>query len=126
MLAEFNVIAFLATGNAERCKTFYRDVLQLQFISEDRFALEFKIKETILRIQKVKNVSAPEYTALGWGVLNISREVEDLTKRGVTFSHYKWMKQDKNGIWTSPSGARVAWFEDPDHHVLSITQITQD
>jgi predicted enzyme related to lactoylglutathione lyase len=25
-------------------------------------------------------------------------------------------------IWTSPSGARVAWFKDPDGNLLSITE----
>jgi hypothetical protein len=31
---------------------------------------------------------------------------------------------DKNpqGIWTSPSGARIAWFHDPDGNVLSLTE----
>jgi len=32
------------------------------------------------------------------------------------------MEQDTRGIWTSPSGARVAWFRDPDGNVLSLTQ----
>ena len=26
------------------------------------------------------------------------------------------------GVWQSPSGARVAWFKDPDGNILSITQ----
>ena len=30
--------------------------------------------------------------------------------------------QDELGIWTTPSGARVAWFTDPDGNVLSLTQ----
>jgi predicted enzyme related to lactoylglutathione lyase len=32
------------------------------------------------------------------------------------------MGQDKNGIWNSPSGARIAWFNDPDGNTLSLTQ----
>jgi predicted enzyme related to lactoylglutathione lyase len=32
------------------------------------------------------------------------------------------MDQDANGIWKSPSGAKVAWFKDPDGNILSITQ----
>ena len=27
------------------------------------------------------------------------------------------------GVWKSPSGARVAWFKDPDGHTLSLTQL---
>jgi predicted enzyme related to lactoylglutathione lyase len=29
---------------------------------------------------------------------------------------------DPRGIWNSPSGARVAWFKDPDGNVLSVTE----
>jgi len=30
--------------------------------------------------------------------------------------------QDADGIWPAPSGALVAWFRDPDGHVLALTQ----
>ena len=29
---------------------------------------------------------------------------------------------DAKGIWTAPSGARIAWFKDPDGNVLSLTE----
>jgi hypothetical protein len=32
------------------------------------------------------------------------------------------MQQSEAGIWTSPSGAKVAWFKDPDGNVLSVTE----
>jgi predicted enzyme related to lactoylglutathione lyase len=32
------------------------------------------------------------------------------------------MNQDKIGVWSSPSGARIAWFKDPDGNILSITE----
>jgi predicted enzyme related to lactoylglutathione lyase len=32
------------------------------------------------------------------------------------------MPQEELGIWASPSGARVAWFKDPDGNTLSIAQ----
>jgi predicted enzyme related to lactoylglutathione lyase len=32
------------------------------------------------------------------------------------------LEQDLLGVWTSPSGARVAWFKDPDGNTLSLTQ----
>jgi hypothetical protein len=31
------------------------------------------------------------------------------------------MQQDELGIWNSPSGAKVAWFKDPDKNVLSLS-----
>jgi predicted enzyme related to lactoylglutathione lyase len=32
------------------------------------------------------------------------------------------MNQDEDNIWQSPGGAFVAWFHDPDGHILSLTQ----
>jgi hypothetical protein len=40
----------------------------------------------------------------------------------VTFERFAGMSQDSLGIWDSPSGARVAWFKDPDDNILSVTQ----
>jgi len=42
--------------------------------------------------------------------------------KGVTFERYPGMQQDQLGIWKSPSGAKVAWFKDPDGNVLSVTE----
>jgi hypothetical protein len=40
----------------------------------------------------------------------------------VPFTRYDGMSQDEDGIWTAPSGDRVAWFADPDGNNLSLTQ----
>jgi predicted enzyme related to lactoylglutathione lyase len=32
------------------------------------------------------------------------------------------MDQDADGVWTTPDGAKVAWFTDPDGNTLSLTQ----
>jgi hypothetical protein len=75
-----------------------------------------------LRIQKVKRKSKPEYTVLGWHVRDIGREVERLTKADVRFSRFDGMGQDEIGGWHSPSGAKVAWLQDPDGNILSLTE----
>ena len=30
---------------------------------------------------------------------------------------------DGQGVWTAPSGTRVAWFKDPDGNLLSLAQM---
>jgi hypothetical protein len=41
----------------------------------------------------------------------------------VVFLRYPGVNDgDGLGIWTSPSGAKVAWFNDPDGNVLSLTE----
>jgi hypothetical protein len=40
----------------------------------------------------------------------------------LVFTRYPGMAQDELGIWTAPSGSRIAWFKDPDENVLSLAQ----
>jgi catechol 2,3-dioxygenase-like lactoylglutathione lyase family enzyme len=120
-----NAVVFLATENAERSRAFYERMLGLTFVADEPPALVFKVGDRMLRIQKVDHVAAASYTALGWAVSDIRVAVRDLCSQGITFQRYPGMNQDDNGIWQSPSGALIAWFQDPDGHVLSLTQFTR-
>jgi catechol 2,3-dioxygenase-like lactoylglutathione lyase family enzyme len=122
ILASQELVAFLATRDAARAKAFYRDTLELRLVSEDEFALVFDAAGTMLRIATVQELAAAKYTVLGWEVADIVGTAKDLQKAGVKLEHYPGMQQDELGIWNSPSGARVAWFKDPDGNTLSITQ----
>jgi catechol 2,3-dioxygenase-like lactoylglutathione lyase family enzyme len=117
-----NPVLFLATANAERSRAFYERVLGLAFVADEPPALVFQVGGSMLRIQKVEQVHAAPYTALGWAVSDIRRTVERLREAGAVFERYEGMNQDGDGIWPAPSGALVAWFRDPDGHVLSLTQ----
>jgi hypothetical protein len=55
-------------------------------------------------------------------VKDIGQSVELLTAKGVIFNRYDGMDQDQSGVWTTPSGDKVAWFSDPDGNNLSLTQ----
>jgi hypothetical protein len=60
---------------------------------------------------------------LGWQVPDIAQAIRDLTSKGVTMTIYEGYGQDALGVWTSPDGkAKVAWFNDPDGNVLSLTE----
>jgi len=50
--------------------------------------------------------------------------VKSLQQSGVRFERYEGMEQDSLGIWTTPTGAKVAWFKDPDGNLLSVSQHT--
>jgi hypothetical protein len=67
-------------------------------------------------------VAAAKYTILGWQVGDIVQAAKSLEKGHITMERCPGMQQDELGIWKSPSGARVAWFRDPDGNTLSITQ----
>ena len=115
-------ILFLATANAERSRAFYERVLGLAFVADEPPALVFQVGHSMLRIQKVDRVHNVPYTALGWAVPDIRRTVHDLRAAGVVFQRYEGMTQDDDAIWHAPSGALVAWFQDPDGHTLSLAQ----
>ena len=123
MLSNSNVMAFVATTDAAKAREFYEGTLELHLVEDDMFAVVFDLNGIMLRIQKVGEVTAPQYTSLGWQVDDIALEVRRLTERGVSFLRFDGMGgQDELGIWSSPSGAKVAWFKDPDGHTLSLTQ----
>ena len=118
------LIAFVATQDPGRAKVFYRDVLGLRLLSEDPFALVFDAAGTMLRVTTVQKAATAAYTVLGWQVEDIMQTAKNLEAAGVSLERYPGMDQDELGIWTSPGGARIAWFKDPDQNTLSITQFS--
>ncbi len=122
MVTKSKLVAFAATTNGAAARSFYETTLGLPVISDDTFALVLDANGTPLRVQKVQEFSPQPFTTLGWEVSEIRAAVEELGQRGVTFQKYAGMDQDALGIWSSPSGALVAWFKDPDGNTLSLTE----
>jgi catechol 2,3-dioxygenase-like lactoylglutathione lyase family enzyme len=122
MLGENQLVAFVATTDGKRARQFYGETLGLRIISDDDFALVCEANGMPLRIQKVGSLRPQGFTVLGWEVADVEATVDCLVARGVKFERFDGMVQDKRGIWSAPSGARVAWFKDPDGNVLSLTQ----
>ena len=121
-LSSQKLAAFVSTKNPSKAKLFYRDVLGLRLVDEDGFALAFDANGTALRVIIVDKVAVAPYTVLGWQVENIITTAKALLKAGVKFGRYPGMDQDELGVWDAPSGAKVAWFKDPDGNTLSIAQ----
>ncbi len=127
MLELNRIIAFLVTTKPVQAVSFFRDKLGFALVGDDDFALVFDANGTMLRIVKMTDgqFRPAAYTVLGWDVDDAAAAVAELTKRGIAFERYPGMPQDKDGIWTSPSGAKIAWFNDPDENVLSITEFAR-
>jgi len=123
VLGSSKIMAFVATRDPDSAKVFYRDTLALRLVQEQLpFALVFDAHGTMLRVSIVRELHVAPYTVLGWEVTDIVATVKELVEAGVKFTRYPGMQQDELGIWTAPGGARVAWFQDPDGNVLSVTQ----
>ena len=122
MLSFSKIIAFVPTKDAKKARAFYEGLLGLRFISEDQFALVMDAKGIMVRVALVPEFQPQQFTIAGWEVSDIKREVMSLQGHAVRFEKYGMKGQDEQGIWSSPSGAKVAWFKDPDENVLSLTQ----
>ena len=126
MLRDAKLVAFAATTDGKRAADFYGRVLGLEIRSDDEFAIAFDAAGTELRLQKVERFTPHPFTTLGWQVPNVTNAVRTLSARGVVTERYPWMDQDADGIWSAPSGARVAWFKDPDGNLLSVAEYPAD
>ncbi|MFN2636519.1 MAG: VOC family protein [Gemmatimonadaceae bacterium] len=125
MLGKSNLVAFIPSKAPTKSRSFFENVLGLEFVSEDPFAMVLDANGTMIRVANVSNVKdfkpAP-FTILGWDVENIDRTVRQMEKKGVQFERYTGLDQDSLGIWSAPGGAKVAWFKDPDGNLLSVSQ----
>lgn len=122
LLGASHLVAFLATADSERALAFYESVVGLRLLADEPSALVFDANGVMVRIQKVKTVTPAAYTTLGWSVADIATTIKWLSANGIQLERYAGLEQDALGVWTSPSGARIAWFKDPEGHVLSLTQ----
>lgn len=122
-LSAHNIIGFVSIVNVSRAKDFYQGTLGLRLMEEEPpFALVFDANGIMLRLGMAKELAPAHGTVLGWQVPDIVSMVKELELAGVHFERYAGMSQDERGIWTSPTGAKVAWFKDPDGNTLSVSE----
>ena len=126
VLSDYKVGAGLAVSDMDRARNFYERKLGLRVAIDSPGFVQYRCAEDSL----FSIYLSPEHagkateTLASWGVDDIERVVEELTRRGVTFEHYDkpGLKTDEKGIATFEGEAKVAYFKDPDGHTLSIAQ----
>ncbi len=123
LLATATPVTFIMTANAAVSRKFYAEILALPLGIQDDFATVYALSTMILRVTQVPGFVAGPHPVLGWKVADIVASVKALRAKGVAFTIYPGFGQDALGIWTSHGGdAKVAWFNDPDGNVLSLTE----
>jgi len=122
MLGSTDIVAFVPITDSDRARAFYEGVLGLRFVKDDGFALVLDANGIMVRAVKLKESTPVQYTVLGWQVKNIENVVRELRNKGVKFEIFGFFTQDELGIWTAPSGDKVAWFKDPDGNTLSVSE----
>lgn len=121
MLDGADLVAFVGSRDLDVSASFYGEVLGLDLVETSAFANVHSAGGVELRVTLVDQPAAASYTVLGFRVSDIVEAIGSLRAAGVVFNSYEGMEQD-DFVWTSPSGAKVAWFADPDENILSIQQ----
>ena len=124
MLSDATPMGFIAVSDYDKARAFYEGVLGLQVHGQDNFALVLRSGSTLIRMAKPPELVVAPYTIFGWQVVNVDDKVFGLTAKGVKFELYEFLgeAQTPHGVWTAPSGDKVAWFKDPDGNLLSLSQ----
>ncbi|MEL6364927.1 MAG: VOC family protein [Pseudomonadota bacterium] len=123
MLASATAHFFLGTAKADEARAFYGDVLGLELVRDDQYGVVFRCGAGELTLSKLPEVKPAFYTALDWSVDDIEDVHDALRVRGVCFERFDGLVYDDHDTWTTPDGAaRIAWFKDPDGHMLSISE----
>jgi len=122
MLSSNKIVAFVPTKDPAKARSFYEGVLGLRFVKDDGFAMVLDANGIMIRVAKAPEFKPAPFTILGWQVSEIEKVVAALHEKGVHLEIFGFLEQDKLGIWTAPSGDKVAWFKDPDGNVLSVSQ----
>jgi hypothetical protein len=90
-------------------------------VKDDGFALVLEANGIKVRGARVPPPFTPApFTILGWQVPDIEKVVTGLQGKGVQFERFGFFEQDELGIWTAPSGDKVAWFKHG--NILSVSQ----
>jgi catechol 2,3-dioxygenase-like lactoylglutathione lyase family enzyme len=121
MLGSIDIVAFVPTKDADKARAFYEGVLGLRFVKDDGFAMVLDANGIMVRVARAQFTPAP-FTILGWQVPDIEKMATELQAKGVQFERFGFFEQDGLGIWTAPTGDKVAWFKDPDGNILSVSQ----
>lgn len=122
MLASSTLQTIVLTSRIAEAEKFYSGVLGLPLNDKSHGALVYDVGGSDLRVSPVPETRPSAHTVLGFAVPNLRAIVELLKQRGVGLERIAGLTHDSTGILTTPEGAKVAWFRDPDGNLLSVMQ----
>ena len=122
MRGSTDLVAFVPVTDLDRARQFYEGTLELEVVGDTPVALVFDACGTPLRINRVPEPPRLGFTIVGWLVDDVQDTLDWLSERGVQPLVFDGLEHDGHGVWTAPSGDRLAWFRDPDGNTISLTQ----
>jgi catechol 2,3-dioxygenase-like lactoylglutathione lyase family enzyme len=122
VLASSKLQTIIWTSRVADAEQFYSAVLGLPFKRKSHGALIYDVGGSELRVSPVLSTQPSAHTVLGFAVSDLDAIVDTLSERGVKWERFPGFPHDAAGVLTTPEGARVIWFRDPDGNLLSIVQ----
>ena len=125
-LSEYKVAAAVAVSDMDRAREFYEEKLGLLVGIDSGDNLQYRCAEgSVIHVYlSPEHAGKSTATLAGWGVEDVEEVVDELTSKGFPFERYDEgpIVTNEKGIATFESGAKVAYFSDPDGNTLSIAQ----
>ena len=125
MFASSTLQTIVWTSRIAEAEKFYSGVLGLPLNGKSHGALVYDVGGSDLRVSPVPETQPSAHTVVGFAVPNLRAIVELLKQRGVSLERMAGLSHDSTGILTTPEGAKVAWFRDPDGNLLSVVQYVE-
>jgi catechol 2,3-dioxygenase-like lactoylglutathione lyase family enzyme len=125
MLSESKLQSIIWTSRIDDAEFFYRDVLGLSLRGTSDGALVFDVSGGVLRVAPVPATKPSEHTVLGFAVSDLNSAMAHMRSKGIAFERFEGFPHDENGALSTPDGAKVAWFRDPDGNLLSVVQFPE-
>jgi catechol 2,3-dioxygenase-like lactoylglutathione lyase family enzyme len=122
MLADSQLQTIVWTSRIPEAEKFYSEVLGLPLKARSHGALVYSVGGSDLRVSPVPATQPSAHTVVGFAIADIRTAVDTLAARGIILERFAAFPHDPQGVLTTPDGAQVAWFRDPDGNLLSIVQ----
>jgi hypothetical protein len=98
------------------------DVLGLPLKRRSHGGIVLHVGGSELLVSPVPPTQPSAHTVAGFAVKNLDVVRSSLESRGLRWEHFPGFIHDANGVVTTPEGAKVLWFRDPDGNILSIVE----
>ncbi|MFL5861647.1 MAG: VOC family protein [Solirubrobacteraceae bacterium] len=124
MLDSASTHTMIAVRHLERAKAFYGGALGLKVADDRSSAGRYDTRDgTWFLVYRSDLAGTAKSTCMRFEVNNITVAVKELQDRGIVFEEYDLPGlKTVDGIAEHESGARGAWFKDPDGNILDVAQ----
>jgi catechol 2,3-dioxygenase-like lactoylglutathione lyase family enzyme len=114
----------IAVRDLDRAKAFYGGALGLTVADERPGGMRFDTRGgTWFLVYRSDLAGTAESTCMRFEVDDVTTAVKALRQRGIVFEEYDLPGlKTVDSIAEHPSGARGAWFKDPDGSILEVSQ----